>query len=267
MPWQTTRVSVNSQGSGVGGDIQVSARRINLDNNGDITAATQSTNGGNITVNVLDLLLMRHQSNISASAGEGQAGGNGGNITINAPKGFVVAVPREDNDVKAQAFTDRGGNVSITSQRRFGLEFREDDTPLSDITVSSRFGEDGTTQLNDLSIDPSRGLTQLPETPRIVELSEGCQVSDGKEAVQFFDIGRGGTPPRPDEPLNIDSYLIEWNQLDAEKSNSLSFPTITNITSNHENIRGKIFTPNWEIVKTNQLPTAITRMTAFCQSQ
>ena len=37
-----------------------------------------------------------------------------------------------------------GGNINITTQGIFGLEFREELTPESDITASSKFGVNGT---------------------------------------------------------------------------------------------------------------------------
>src|SRR3712207_8808007 len=44
------------------------------------------------------------------------AGGDGGNININAD--FVVAVPKEDSDITANAFNGRGGNINITTDRK-----------------------------------------------------------------------------------------------------------------------------------------------------
>ncbi len=261
------RISVNSQGSGVGGNIEATARRIDLDTNGAITAASQSSNGGNIILNIQDLLLMRHQSNISASAGEANAGGNGGNVTINASNGFVVAVPREDSNIKAQAYSDQGGNVSITTQRIFGLQLRRKDTPItSDITVSSQFGTDGTVQTNTLNTDPTSGLNPLPDEPRSPEISIGCQVSQGKETVQFFDIGRGGTPPRPDEPLNIDTLMVEWSPLASETNNSFNQKTARISRNGDENIQSPTF-DHGEVFNITQSPKVPYQILPPCQSR
>jgi large exoprotein involved in heme utilization and adhesion len=61
------------------------------------TDATLSGNGGDITLEVGDLLLMRNGNLISTEAGTALAGGNGGNIRLDAD--FVVAVPREDSNI------------------------------------------------------------------------------------------------------------------------------------------------------------------------
>jgi len=90
------RTSVSGTTAGDAGNLGVTARSIFLDNGASITAETASGEGGNITLNVSDLLLLRRNSQISTTAGTAQAGGDGGNITIDA--GFVVAVPGENSD-------------------------------------------------------------------------------------------------------------------------------------------------------------------------
>jgi large exoprotein involved in heme utilization and adhesion len=95
---------------------------------------------------------------ISTEAGNN---GNGGNMNINAK--FIVAVPKEDSDIVANAERGRGGNINITTQGIYGLQYRPQRTPLSDITASSQFGVNGTVQINTPGIDPSRGLANLPE--------------------------------------------------------------------------------------------------------
>ncbi len=106
-----------------------------------IQATTQSGNGGNIALETRDLVLLRNNSSISTTAGQAGAGGDGGNITLEA--GFVVAVPQENSDITANAFEGRGGNINITTNAIYGLEFRNQLTSLSDITDSSQLGING----------------------------------------------------------------------------------------------------------------------------
>jgi large exoprotein involved in heme utilization and adhesion len=78
-------VFTSSFGQGKGGDIQITARNIRLNNRGVIVPETASGNGGNITLNVRDSLLMRRNSIISTTAATAQQGdnsniGDGGNI-------------------------------------------------------------------------------------------------------------------------------------------------------------------------------------------
>nr|NMG22799.1 hypothetical protein [Brasilonema bromeliae SPC951] len=94
----------NSSGQGDPGNIEVTARQIRLNNKAKFNAESASGNGGNINLRVRDLLLLRRGSQISTSAGTDQKGGNGGNITINAPSGFIVSVPNENSDITCRKF-------------------------------------------------------------------------------------------------------------------------------------------------------------------
>ncbi|MBD0327930.1 MAG: S-layer family protein, partial [Pyrinomonadaceae bacterium] len=112
---------VRSQGSKGAGNLQVKSPFIRLDNGGEITAETASGNGGDITLHGLDLLLLSDNSQISATAGTNQQGGDGGNITINAPDGFIVAKPNENSDITANAYNGNGGIVKINATKIFGI--------------------------------------------------------------------------------------------------------------------------------------------------
>jgi large exoprotein involved in heme utilization and adhesion len=77
-------ISVDSQGTGVGGNIGVQTDSLRLSDRATISAETQSNTGGNITLNVPELLLLRRGSTISTTAGKAQGTGDGGNLTIAA---------------------------------------------------------------------------------------------------------------------------------------------------------------------------------------
>ncbi|MFM6371110.1 MAG: beta strand repeat-containing protein, partial [Dolichospermum sp.] len=72
-----SEITVNSQGSGDGGDITLRGNSLNLNNNSTINASTKSGQGGNINLNIPDTI-RQNNSKIEASAGEN---GNGGNVT------------------------------------------------------------------------------------------------------------------------------------------------------------------------------------------
>jgi filamentous hemagglutinin family protein len=201
-------IAVGSQGTGAGGDVEIQSNSLTLNNRGFISAKTASNTGGNITLSVQDLLLLRHGSEISTTAGTAQAGGDGGNITISA--GFILGIPQENSDITANAFKGRGGNINITTQGIFGLEFRPRLTPLSDITASSEFGINGTVQINTLGIDPNRGLAELPTD--LVDaaglIDRRCQPGEDSTQNSSFTItGRGGLPPNPNETLGEEGLL------------------------------------------------------------
>ncbi len=209
-------ISVNSQGSGIGGSIALQAGSLTLDN-GTISAATASTNGGNVDLGVQDLLLASNSSTISATAG---GSGNGGNLDINA--GFIVL--NNNSDITANAFQGQGGNIQIATQ---GIFQSRDST----ITASSDLGINGTVQLNVTDLDPSRGLFRLPET--VVDasglVSQKCDAAVGKKSQQseFVVTGRGGLQPNPSESLQDESILSNWVTLQPHSAQSPEHPSVT----------------------------------------
>lgn len=236
------RISVASQGSGRGGDIQLAANRIELQQ-GTIFAETASTQGGNIQIQARDLLLLRRNSLISASAGTARAGGNGGNIVIEA--GFVVGVSQENSDIRANAFTGNGGRVSITTQGLFGLQFRPQLTPLSDITASSQFGSSGTVTLNTPNVDPNRGLGNLPTelADSSQQIAQTCSARQRQNS--FVVTGRGGLSPDPTEALN---QTAPWTADNGISGHSPAPPGLRTMPNSVVEISGWVQTADGAIV-------------------
>ncbi|MHC5712050.1 MAG: two-partner secretion domain-containing protein [Nostoc sp.] len=202
-------ITVKNDGPGRAGDLQISANSIFLDNQGAITASTASGNGGNVRLNLQDLLLMRHDSFISATT---TGNGNGGNVSINAP----VIVGLENSDIIANAVQGQGGNINISTQGLFGLKFRDRLTPESDITASSEFGINGTVDINNFGVDPNSGLVELPEnvTNPSQQITTGCASNQGS---RFVATGRGGIPQNPTQEIGSDVYdglrLRTWSDI------------------------------------------------------
>ncbi|MEH2175816.1 S-layer family protein [Nostoc sp.] len=202
-------IGVKNEGTGNAGNFEIYANSIFLTNRGTISAATQSGNGGNLAVNAQQLLLMRGNSKISVEAKEA---GDGGNITLNAP----LVVGSENSDIIANAIKGRGGNIQITTQGIFGLKFRNQLTPDSDITASSQFGVSGTVQVNTIGIDPNSGLVELPAnvTDSSQQIATGCA---GGEGSRFVATGRGGVPQNPNQDVMSNVYdglrLRTWDDI------------------------------------------------------
>ncbi|MCA1991682.1 MAG: filamentous hemagglutinin N-terminal domain-containing protein [Coleofasciculus sp. S288] len=236
------QATVSSFESGDAGELDVDAKFVRLDNQGQLTATARVSNGGNIGLEVENILLMRRGSLISARS-EGQ-NSRDGNIEINA--GGIVAFPAENSDIIARSANR--GDIDINAQAIFGFQANEglDAIPESELSAT------GNINLN-LGVDPSRGLTPLLEQPRSTGLAEGCQASDGKDTVEYFDIGRGGTPPRPDEPLNADTVIAEWIPFDSEVAK--------------ENGQEGSGASNENAMHTAQEPTATPRLAPPCQNR
>ncbi|MDJ0687514.1 MAG: filamentous hemagglutinin N-terminal domain-containing protein [Xenococcaceae cyanobacterium MO_188.B32] len=213
-------ITVDSQGTGIGGEIFITSDQLQLFDRGLISAEAASNDGGNITLNLDSLLLLRNQSNISATAGTARGSGDGGNIRINMPDGFIASVLEEDNNISANAFEGDGGNIDITALEIFGIEFQEQPTPFSDITASSEFGLQGTVTIEITDVDPSDDLVELPtglvDASRLVARGCGAGADNTAAALGEFTItGRGGFPPTPGQ-LSPHTSLAAWETLDSQ---------------------------------------------------
>ncbi|MBL1199000.1 MAG: filamentous hemagglutinin N-terminal domain-containing protein [Nostoc sp. GBBB01] len=218
---------------GTPGALNITARSILLDE-GRLTSNNKSGLGGNISLQVRDLLLMRRNSQIITNA---EGDGDGGNITIKAPNGFIVAPPFGNSDITANAVSGSGGKITITTKNIFGfvrrtgaevarLDPQEKDPnnlPTNDITAFSQQNSslDGTVQINSPDVDPSKGLTELPTN--LVDASQQIAADCGSGAKtgrsSFSHIGRGGTTLDPTQPLMADAVLADWITLNPESEN------------------------------------------------
>ncbi|MBD2165528.1 S-layer family protein [Calothrix membranacea FACHB-236] len=200
-------VGVTSQGSGNGGNLNITANTIVLDRQASIQAQTESGNGGNLGLQVGKLLMLRDNSAIATTAG---ANGNGGNININAP----IIVGLENSDIVANAVLGMGGNIQIITQGMIGLQFRPELTPENDITASSQFGVNGTVQINNIGVDPNAGLIELPTniTDPSRQIATGCASDDGSK---FVATGRGGVPQNPTQEVRSDRTWSDIRDISA----------------------------------------------------
>ncbi len=213
-----TKISAESTGldaleqpiaTGQAGNIDITANSLSL-NQGTITAETSEIageGGANITLKISDLLKIENESRISAKA-NGLA--NGGNIDIDTPLLLVFPPKGSDgSDIIATAARGNGGNITINAQGIFGIAERPaiPENQSNDIDASSEFGASGQVEI-DNTIDPNRGLIELPETvvdPNALVAQNPCK--QGSES-EFVITGRGGLPPSLSEDLSSDATQV-----------------------------------------------------------
>ncbi|MEH2253569.1 S-layer family protein [Nostoc sp.] len=221
---------------GKAGELNITADSILLDK-GILTSNSESGEGGDIKLQLQNLLLMRRNSQISTNAA---ADGDGGKITIDAPNGFVVAPPLENNDITANANFGSGGKITITAKNIFGFVQRtradlerllNPKEPLdpsrlltSDITAFSQQNPtlNGTVQIISPDADPSKGLVELPVN--LVDASQqiaaNCNSGGKIGRGSFIKTGRGGLVADPTQPLMADdAVLADWITLKPESQN------------------------------------------------
>ena len=195
-------VTVSSLGEGVAGNLRIESHHLELKNTSRIIGTSESGDGGNLDFQIADLLLLRNGSQISTNAGVSRSSGNGGNISIRTP--FIIAVREENSDITANAFLGSGGSVEITARGIFGLEFRSETTPFSDITASSDFGTSGVVNLNTLDTGfIENNLTDLPQNLIDIEalISGACIARVDADQGSFVVTGNGGLPARPGDTM------------------------------------------------------------------
>jgi len=249
------RIAVNSIGQlANAGSVNISGNSLFLINQGTLEATTQQGNGGDVNLTLQNLLLLRRNSSISASAGTSQLGGAGGNIRVNGP--LIVAIPSENSDITANAFAGKGGQVEISAQGIVGI------TPLTREALQTRLGTDNLEQLNPSQLttsditaisqtspnlngqvtinssdtEPSRGLIELPAEvlDASQQIAQQCPAGGRvttNEIGNFVVTGRGSLPPNPSDVLASEDDAIIW----IEESN----PTRGQGESNLERLGGK----------------------------
>ena len=204
-------ISVRNLGTGESGILIITSDNLTL-NNGSIIANTDSADGGNITLNITDLLRLSNDSLISATAGEEGGEGDGGNVTINIDDGFIVAFPPTGNqgsDILASAISGDGGDINITATEIFGIAESSQERS-NDINASSNTGISGTVILNTPETQTNQEQIEQPED--VVDSSDIVSqsvCSDFGGDSQLANSGRGGVPQIP-------GFIIRNDVVDVE---------------------------------------------------
>jgi large exoprotein involved in heme utilization and adhesion len=219
----SAEISVESRGTGRGGQISLQTDALSL-NDGRITSNTARSDSGGIAIQS-DALILRDRSRISTNAGSSTAPGNGGDININA--GTIVAVPTENSDITANAFTGNGGAVDITTQGIIGLEATPTNINSSNITASSDRGVQGVVTLNTPTIDPAQGLIELPATVTDAssQIDQTCSRAN-RDRSEFVVSGRGSLPPSPLEPVRGSEMVGQLATLEETASSRTIAPIV-----------------------------------------
>ncbi|NEO71347.1 filamentous hemagglutinin N-terminal domain-containing protein [Moorena sp. SIO3H5] len=226
-------ISVSARVSGdnaQAGNLEITAESILLDQSATLSAEVSAGDKGNVNLDS-QLILIRDRSNITTNA-TGTA--TGGNITIDTD--LLVAL--EDSDITANAVNSFGGRVIINALSIFGTEFREQQTPNSDITASSERGASfsGTVEINAPYSDPSAVLFELPSTfvnPKLL-VATGCGTDEGN---QFTEFGRGGLPTDHTQPLVGETLWMDLRPLPRHTARRRKNPSSAASAANPGNSR------------------------------
>ncbi|MEM9219385.1 MAG: filamentous hemagglutinin N-terminal domain-containing protein [Cyanobacteria bacterium P01_F01_bin.150] len=195
-------------GQGAAGIVNIDVGDIWLSDKGTITASTSTGGRGNVSIHTNNMFLTNLSQITTNSLGQEQ----GGNIVIDTD----ILVGLGNSDITANAVAGNGGNVNISAQDLFGLEFRERPTLANDITASSEFGFNGTVEINSPDIDLSAQVLELPDT--FVDVSQlirpGCSLDED----QFVIVGRGGLASHPFDLQTSSQPWFDMRTLSASEA-------------------------------------------------
>ena len=244
-------------GTGQPGNVNIEANSISLEDNARIETATQSTEGeaANIDLTIAEDLTLQNNSFISARALENASGGN---VTINADDGFILAFPNQNNDIIANAARGRGGAINIDTQAIFGLEERPLSPVTNDINASSQVsGLDGTIDINNPAIDPASGLVNLPTSVGDAsdQISQNpCEQSASSE---FLITGKGGFPANPQNNFSSNQVRVGLVQPVTPENQTADVENNTTSTEESEVVpaQGWVFNNEGKVVLTAYDPT------------
>jgi len=160
------QISAEAQGTGTAGDINITATNVRL-NNGSIAGATNTGDGGNITLQVPEFLLLENNSRIAANA---VGPGDGGNINIET-QGLFQA----NSIIDASSQLGVSGNVDINQP---------------DVATAQEL------------IDVPEQVINPEE-----QISLSCIGDRDEKSSRITITGRGGLPPRPSDPLSSQALV------------------------------------------------------------
>jgi hypothetical protein len=195
-------VTAESTGTGDAGNIDVTATDLHMYRAAISTEAIQA-DGGNIKVNVTGTVLL-HESAITAAVGGGL--GNGGNVTIDPE--FVIL---DNSQVLASAIGGNGGNITVVTDHFIG-------SSDSVLDASSQLGIDGTVNIITPDEDIDSNLVDLPSAYQDAAglLREPCSSRHFADRSSFTVSGRSGLPAAPDSPYSLLSSLSDLQATHGE---------------------------------------------------
>ncbi|MBE9043046.1 hypothetical protein IQ255_01255 [Pleurocapsales cyanobacterium LEGE 10410] len=211
------QISVSNYGLADAGDIQINTSTLNLDTAGEIIANTASGKGGSIGVIAQESVILNEDSSISTTAARN---GNGGNITIETANLVLI----KSNKISADANLGNGGKITINTQGLFVdpsssiTASSEDERKIGSVEIL-------TLDLDSRLETDYRVQSSLVAEKQIYT---GCGVGQDSTENQFRNVGRGGIPHNPLQEivnqetvadLAIDRH--KTTKLDRQQPNSL----------------------------------------------
>jgi len=187
-------INVSSIGTGDPGDIESNANFLLVEDRGSLNASSATGQGGNIDLNILNILL-RRQGQITA-AGSSTSITTEGNIDIRAE---TLVLLEESQIITSSIDPEGGSNISI-------LPLDGEDLVVL-VSSDSLINAEGELVIaEELEADP-------PEVPELEVVDPAEQIAQNActqgEGSEFVVTGRGGLPANPIDVIGGDATQVE----------------------------------------------------------
>ncbi|HYQ97708.1 MAG TPA: hypothetical protein VEO92_05005, partial [Candidatus Nitrosocosmicus sp.] len=206
-------------GSGLTGNITITAGDQIVMNNGSVSTRAVTSDGGNISLNAPHMIQLT-DSRITTSVESGVGGG--GNINID-PEFLIL----NNSQILANAFGGPGGNINIVADVFLVNSGGTQPTSLAGIVeASSALSTPGTINIEATVTDVSGTVAPLPETPlqatELLRAACAARFAGGK-ASSLVLSGRDGLPQQPGGLLPSPPYLASKSHSPATIGSATSF--------------------------------------------
>jgi large exoprotein involved in heme utilization and adhesion len=226
----TNQASLRAQSTGAAPAGKVTINTPNLTaTNGTIATSSQSSSGGDITITA-DKIRLYGNSDITTLVAQGAGGG--GNIKLTA--GSIVAF--DDSDILAYAPGGTGGNITLETPAFFGENYspassRNDPPATLDRNNRVDVNATGTVSSGVITIPDTtfiqNSLTELPSNQINTEqlLANSCIVRRNQPTRGSFTVtGTGGLPQRPGDAQMSSFPTVDVETLPSDSTSSTTQP-------------------------------------------
>lgn len=205
------QVTVSGTGTGISGNIDISAGSISLVNQGQIRATTRQSEGGNIFMRLSNPNVSIWMANNSEISAEAFGLANAGTLTIDAAGAILSRSLADNNDIVANAIYGRGGMINATASLILNFrQFQGRRTAESDFTSLSVSPFPGMFpgEININTLDSPRTQT-LPEDLLPDQMAIVCHPGRRSEEQSEFVIrGAGGMPTQSGDAMSSEAIAV-----------------------------------------------------------
>jgi filamentous hemagglutinin family protein len=215
-----------STGAAPAGEVEINTPNLTA-TNGTIATSSELSSGGDITITA-DKIRLYGDSDITTFVAQGTGGGGDIKLTADSILAF------DDSDILAYAPEGTGGNINLKTPAFFGENYRPAprNTDPRTLDGNNRVDVNATGAVNGVIIEPDvsfiqNSLTELPDNQIDTDslLANSCIVRRNQPTRGSFTItGSGGLPQRPGDAQMSTFPTVDIETLPSDGTSSTTNP-------------------------------------------